>query len=236
MLRNNIICCNANLLKLNASKTKLMLISNNQQYKEFKRSFEITVECDKTENNENIKYLGMLIDKNLTFKEHATSVINKISKNTNFLGRVAPFLTQWSEITIYNTLILPHFTLAASILYPANKNEIERMQKLQNSPMRIILRVPRDTSIKTMLSTKTMCPHTIPKPGKAACVADSYRTISFFPCLTKTYERMIKFRLESWLYKKSICHMGNMAVKKDLVPKKPSHILYVTYKNLYQKI
>lgn len=150
-LRNIVRWCNGNLLKLNASKSKFMLISNNQKYDEFKRSFEITVECDKIENIEKIKYLGILIDKNLTFKEHASYVINKISKNTNFLSRVAPFLTQWSKITIYNTLILPHLTFAASILYSANKNEIERMQKLQNRAMRIILRVPRDTSIKTML-------------------------------------------------------------------------------------
>lgn len=151
---NNIVeWCNSNILKLNASKTKFMLIGNNRNYDDFnKNNYKIKIEGVQIEVIEKFKYLGIVIDKNLIFKDHAQYIINKITTNINFLSRVAPFLSQWSKITVYNTLILPHFTFAASILYMSNKNEIDRMQKLQNRAMRIILQVPRETPIKVMLN------------------------------------------------------------------------------------
>ena len=87
-----------------------------------------------------MRYLGFLIDKHLMFKEHILSVIHKITKNMNFLSRISASLSQWSKITIFNSLILPHIVYSAAILYAANKNEINRLQKLQNRAMRIILR------------------------------------------------------------------------------------------------
>jgi ribosomal protein L33 len=48
-------------------------------------------------------------------------------------------------------LVLPHLVYSAAILYSANKNDIGRLQKLQNRAMRIILKERRDTSIRSML-------------------------------------------------------------------------------------
>lgn len=143
---------NLNLLKLNVNKTKFMLISSNTVYNEFKSgNYKINVGNSDIEIIDRIKYLGFIVDRNLNFKEHAIYIINKISKNINLLSRLAPSLTQWSKITVYNTLILPHLTFGSSVLYLINRNELNRLQKLQNRAMRIILNVPKDTPIKTML-------------------------------------------------------------------------------------
>ena len=91
------------------------------------------------------------MDNNLNFKEHILYIIEKLTKNIIFFSRVSVHLTQWSKITVYNTLIMPHLLFSASILYLANKNEINRLQKLQNRVMRIILKEKRDTSIRSML-------------------------------------------------------------------------------------
>ncbi|KAJ8935686.1 hypothetical protein NQ314_012685 [Rhamnusium bicolor] len=44
----------------------------------------------------------------------------------------------------------------------------------------------------------------IPKPGKDLADGDSHRPITLMSCITKTLERMIKFRLEYWLLKNNL--------------------------------
>lgn len=53
--------------------------------------------------------------------------------------------------TVYRTIIEPHFTYCASIIYLCSITDKERLQKLQNRAMRCILRKSRDTPIKRML-------------------------------------------------------------------------------------
>lgn len=138
-------------LKLNTQKTKFMLIGNNTFQNQFKLSnLSIKVENITLEVVEKTKYLGFIVDNHLTFKDHALYIIDKITKNVNFLSRVSPFLSRWSRVTVYNTLVLPHLVFSSSILYLANKNELNRLQKLQNRCMRMILAAKRDTPIKNM--------------------------------------------------------------------------------------
>ena len=143
---------NNNLLRLNVNKTKFMLIGNSKFQNEYIQSnLKVKIGIDYIDSVDKIKYLGFMIDNALTFKEHTFYIIDKISRNINFFSRVSSSLSEWTKVTIYNTLILPHLVYSATILYTANKNEINRLQKLQNRAMRIILRAKRDTPIADIL-------------------------------------------------------------------------------------
>eukprot|EP00918_Siedleckia_nematoides_P068786 GHVU01149978.1.p1 GENE.GHVU01149978.1~~GHVU01149978.1.p1 ORF type:complete len:237 (-),score=5.26 GHVU01149978.1:1622-2332(-) len=65
--------CNEHNLFLNVSKTKELVFDfrKNQVHK------QITINGDKVEECESFKYLGVIIDKNLNWSEHAKYVINK---------------------------------------------------------------------------------------------------------------------------------------------------------------
>ena len=54
---------------------------------------------------------------------------------------------------VYKTIVLPHLEFCSTILYLANKTDLQKMQKIQNRAMRIIIGVGRYTSINLMLST-----------------------------------------------------------------------------------
>jgi hypothetical protein len=95
--------------------------------------------------------LGVVIDSQLRFTEHLNYIIKSIAYKINYLRRISQHLSQWTRLTIYNTLIHPHFCYCATILYLLNQNEIGRLQKLQNRAMRIILNCSRLTSIAEML-------------------------------------------------------------------------------------
>lgn len=142
---NSWLC--ANQLKLNIEKTKCMAISIHGSYNhiEIKIGNE-TIECVKT-----IKYLGIMIDNNLKFKNNIEFICKKVAKKIGFLARISKNLNFMDKITIYKTIIAPHFDYCATLLSSCNQNEMGRMQKLQNRAMRIVLRVSKRTKITDML-------------------------------------------------------------------------------------
>ena len=53
------------------------------------------------------KYLGVLIDANLNFKEHVDKLLVKISKRIGVLGRIKNNLTVDAASKVYPPLVLP---------------------------------------------------------------------------------------------------------------------------------
>ena len=87
-----------------------------------------------------IKYLGCVIDEKLTFNGNCDYVCKKLAKKVNFFGRVSNKLDKATRILVYNTIIAPHIQYCSTILFLSNKTQLERIQKLQNKCMKIILR------------------------------------------------------------------------------------------------
>ena len=55
-------------------------------------------------------FLGVVVDHNFTWKPHIQHVVNKISKGIGILNRAKRFLFYESLLTLYNSLLKPHFT------------------------------------------------------------------------------------------------------------------------------
>lgn len=114
---------------------------------------DVFIEGGRVDMVSSIKYLGVIIDNRLNFNEHVDYVCKKISKKLGFFYRCATYLSPWTRKIVYNTLILPHFNYASTVLYLTSKANMERLQLLQNRAMRIILQCNRYTSIHYMLNT-----------------------------------------------------------------------------------
>lgn len=135
-----------NKLKLNEKKTKVMEI-NMTSNDIFKINNEII------EKVENIKYLGFVIDKNLKLRDHIDYVCKKIGKKIGFFKRIRNKISVITAINIYNIIIKPHFEYGSTILYTCCvKEQLDRLQKLQNKAMRTILKCSRYTPINVMLN------------------------------------------------------------------------------------
>lgn len=143
---------NVNKLKLNINKTKGMVIATENNYMKFLRE-KLAVKIDNIEIElvNSYKYLGFIVDRQMKFKEHIQYICKKVAKKIGVLSRCSSYLTVESRKLVYNTIILPHFLYGATIIYLAQQNELNRLQKLQNKAMRIILRCNRYTKIETML-------------------------------------------------------------------------------------
>jgi len=98
-----------------------------------------------------IKYLGFILDDRLNMKSHVEYISKKIAKKIGFMARISRMLPMAQRILIYKSIVAPHFEYCPSIVFQCGKNEISRLQKLQNRAMRIIIRCKKTTRVESML-------------------------------------------------------------------------------------
>lgn len=143
-----------NKLKLNVSKTKGMIITTQYKYKNINSDqINLIVDNMKIEIVTEVKYLGFVVDNFLKFNSHFIYIQKKITKKLYFFSRVSQHLSINSKITVFKTIIQPHFEYCATIIYTFDLNKITALQKLQNRAMRIILKCTRHTPIQLMLTS-----------------------------------------------------------------------------------
>lgn len=140
-----------NKLKLNTDKTKAMIIGHRTIPIDL--NTDIKIENVKLECVSQFKYLGVIIDNKLKFNGNVDYILKKVSKKISFLGRLTNKLSMTAKITVYKTLIAPHFNYCASILFLCNEGDISKLQKQQNRALRIILKCSKYTRVKDMLDT-----------------------------------------------------------------------------------
>lgn len=102
---------------------------------------------------EEAKYLGITLDYKLRLDRNSDNLCKKLGQKVNVISRLRKELTAGQKAMLYKTIIEPHFTYCASVLFLATKTEIDRMQSIQNKCMRNILGVNRFTSSDYLLDT-----------------------------------------------------------------------------------
>lgn len=142
---------NQRKLKLNVSKTKLMIISNQKNIN--RDAIDIRINGAKLDTVNEIKYLGVIIDEKLKFDKNINYVARKMAKKTGVLQRIGRKLNMQQKIDIYKTTIETHLNYCASLLFLSTKTDINRLQVIQNKAMRCILRVRKEYPTKALLNT-----------------------------------------------------------------------------------
>ena len=102
---------NANFLSLNVTKTYT------QHYTTRSSDFNLKVSINNiaVEEKDNLKYLGVVIDKSLKFTKHIANISNVISRNIGIFARVRYFLDKRTALILYNSLILPYLNYCCLI-------------------------------------------------------------------------------------------------------------------------
>lgn len=113
-----------------------MIIANGVDYDKYRSAVKIEKEI--IELVSTFKYLGIVIDRNLSFSDHIDYLVKKIGKKIGFI-RTCKYLSEWCIRTVYNTIIEPYFIYCSSILFLCNKTDLAKLQILQNKAVRLIL-------------------------------------------------------------------------------------------------
>ena len=124
---------NANRLSLNIRKTKSILFNLTKDKKRINISLKILDE--KIEQVEQIKFLGVILDENLTWKKHIQYLNRKIAKNIGIISKARTILNKKTLLTLYYTFIYPYLNYCITSWGSANKTILDPLIKLQKKPL-----------------------------------------------------------------------------------------------------
>jgi hypothetical protein len=125
-LGNVIDWFNLNKLSLNCSKTKAMLFHPHQK-KVIQPALKINNQSISFEDN--FDFLGVTINKNLNWTNHASKISKKISKTIGIMCKLKHLVPSNILLTIYNSLITPYLNYGL-LPWATNMNRIFRLQKM----------------------------------------------------------------------------------------------------------
>ena len=72
-----------------------------------------------------VKYLGILIDRNLTWKRHVDYVALKVSRVTGLIAKLRYFVPMHTLLTICRSFIAPYLTYAVVAWGQASKSSLD---------------------------------------------------------------------------------------------------------------
>jgi len=96
-----------------------------------------------------MRYLEVIIDRNLNFAEHVDYIGRKVGTKLGVLQKVGKDMIPHMRCIVYKSVVAPLFEYRASVLI--GKTNLQYLQKLQNKAMRIILKWNRSVRIINML-------------------------------------------------------------------------------------
>jgi hypothetical protein len=114
-----------NRLSLNVQKTKAMIFHTNR------RNVippKIKIDQENIDYVDCFTYLGIVLDKHLSWNGHIDMVSKKISQISGILNKLKNFLPKSTLLTLYNSLALPHLNYGV-LLWGSKSVKLEKLQK-----------------------------------------------------------------------------------------------------------
>ena len=130
---------NSNKLTLNIAKSKFMIISNSKSKPE---RFQISLNDSQLEECDKYKYLGVIIDKNLSWKPHVEYISGKISKACGALAKLRHCIGTNVLVEIYHALIHSYVRYGILAWGAETETTLKPLQTLLNKALRIITFAP----------------------------------------------------------------------------------------------
>ena len=138
--------CSQNKLTVNLRKTKCMVFGTKSMTKSSKIQ-KIRINDTELDFVDTYKYLGIILDKSLTFNKHVQQCINSVSHKLFLLSKIRSYISEHMAITIYKTLIVPYLDYGDVLFINASRELLNKLQRLQNKCLRICLRTHPRTSV-----------------------------------------------------------------------------------------
>ena len=131
----------ANMLSLNVQKTNFMMFGYKNvptKYGLQDFDFNIRIENEKISRVEFTKFLGVIIDCKFTWNRHINCIALKISKAISVLNRLKYKLPKNCLLSLYYSLIYPHYSYCIVIWGCASKTLMNKLVVLQKRAVRIV--------------------------------------------------------------------------------------------------
>ena len=153
---------NANKLTINAKKSNFVIFRPAQKRINHQPCIRIP------DNNNNgfalleckdyVKFLGVLIDKNLTRRPHVDHIASKISKIGGIIARLRHHVPLNTLLQIYHSLIFPYTLCGIPVWGQASQCDLKKILTLQKCVLRLIFfSSKRSHAIPLFVASNIIC-------------------------------------------------------------------------------
>ena len=159
----------ANMLKLN-DKTELMLVTSKRSKHLHNLPTSITVGNAQIPLKQSVKNLGFALDCHLTMNAHVSNIARTCYFELHRLASIHRFLTSTATATIVSAFVLSRIDYCNSLLLGSIHDVTSHLQRIQNYAARVILRLPKSSSITIHLRSLHWLPVKVKSTYKIACL------------------------------------------------------------------
>ena len=122
--------CDRNQLTMNVKKPKYMVFGLRSQTKHITHHELYIQEC-KLQRVSTYKYLGIILDLNLTFTSHLQQTLNIISHKCLLLSKLRKYIDTFTAVTLYKSMILPIMEYGSVIYGGARGKPIQKLHNIE---------------------------------------------------------------------------------------------------------
>ena len=140
----------SNMLMVNDSMTKFLIVGSKQQLERVKISF-IHVGEDQITPVSSVRNLGVIFDSNLKMDMQVTKACQNTCYHLHNIKRIRKFMSQ--EVTIIHAFITSQIEYCNSLMNGLPENIIKKPQRVQNTAARLVFNLRKYDSITPALVT-----------------------------------------------------------------------------------
>ena len=138
VLREIIHWSNEHFMKINPGKTDMMLFRPPSLNNEVVIN-GILFDDQCIRFSDSVKNVGVVLDKNLSFNQHINGVVSHCYKILRDISRIKKYLKKAHVECLVHSVVTSRLDYCNSLFINLNKENISKLQKLQNSAARLVL-------------------------------------------------------------------------------------------------
>ena len=159
-----------NMLKLNDYKTELMLVTSKRTKHLHSLPTSITIGNAQIPFKKSVTNLGFILDCHLTMNAHVSNIARTCYYELRRLASIGRFLTSTATATLVSAFALSRIDYCNSLLFGSTHDVTSHLQRIQNYAARVILRLPKSSSITIHLKSLHWLPVKVRSTYKIACL------------------------------------------------------------------
>ena len=105
----------------------------------------------KIERVKSVRFLGIVINKNLSLKPHMKLLQNEIRICTEIVKKIKSYLNMKVLAMLFNSMIISHLSFCNLIWCNGNKTALNNLQRTVNKFVRLIFYLNRSDSVQTVM-------------------------------------------------------------------------------------
>ena len=133
-----------NFLLANPDKFQSLTI-NPRNIDADKKGSVLTIANDEIMKIEQIKLLGVNIDKNLNFTQHISEICTKASQKVGVLMRLRNLIPCQAKLILYKTAIMPHLTYCHLVWNFCKSSDGRKIERIQERALRAVFKTTTET-------------------------------------------------------------------------------------------